>query len=104
MEHEAVAQDGQEPLVISSAAGQSDKALAELIADAVANRGVSVVSNYEEEVFDTREARDKRWEELMVIKPYVVRDTTSGNSGKLDASGRPLGCIKWRVRYPRLVQ
>jgi hypothetical protein len=49
------------------------------------------MNNFEEEVFDTREQRDKRWEELMLVKPHVVRGTTSDTS------------IRWWVRYPRLV-
>jgi hypothetical protein len=50
-------------------------------------------NNFIEEVFETRVARDERWEGLMLTKPHVVRDTTSEN-----------GRIVWRVRYPNFVE
>lgn len=69
----------------------NESQLAELVRDAV-KRGVVVRSNFEEEVFSTRAERDARWEELMAVKPHVVKDTTSED-----------GHMVWRVRYPRLV-
>jgi hypothetical protein len=65
--------------------------------------------NYIEEQFGTREERDKRWEALMLVKPHVVRDTTSV-MGPVFHELREEPCpdckqghIVWRVRYPMLV-
>lgn len=53
-------------------------------------------NNFEEEVFGTREERDARWEQLMLVKPHVVRGSTSEVvDGK--------GVMLYWVRYPRLV-
>ena len=55
------------------------------------------MDNFIEETFKTRAEREARWEELMLQKPHVVKDTTS----EIGADGK--GHIVWRVRYPRLV-
>jgi hypothetical protein len=62
-------------------------------------------SNFEEETFMTKEARDKRWEELMLVKPHVVRGTTQEWT-EVTIEGEPSvsdSCLVWWVRYPRLV-
>lgn len=59
-------------------------------------------NNYEEESYTTREARDKRWEELMLVKPHVFRATSwvpfTTDEGK--ASHRTV----WLVLYPRYAE
>ena len=52
----------------------------------------SDMDNYETETFNSREVRDKRWNELMQVKPHVMKDSTS-------LAGKTL----YNVRYPRLV-
>ena len=51
-----------------------------------------MINNFEEERFDSKEARDRRWEELMLVKPHVFKGTTS-------EAGKTI----WWVCYPRLV-
>jgi hypothetical protein len=50
------------------------------------------INNFEEECFTSKQERDDRWEALMLVKPHVVRDSTSEH-----------GAMVYCVRYPRLV-
>lgn len=60
------------------------------------------MDNFAEETFSNRAARDERWEALMLVKPHVVRDTTTVFS-HVDEDLRTVGKMSWRVRYPILV-
>jgi len=49
------------------------------------------------EAYRTREERDARWEQVMLLRPNVVRDTTS-----VVSEGSAVGHMEYRVMYPGL--
>jgi hypothetical protein len=53
------------------------------------------------ESFQTRAERDARWEELMLVKPNVVRDTVSVSGIGWSVQGKHnLGHMEYRVYFP----
>jgi hypothetical protein len=59
------------------------------------------VDYFNTESFLTRAERDARWEELMLVKQHVVRDTTSVDGIDWTAQGkRNVGHMMYRVMYP----